>query len=272
MIQHSTHPKTTQSLLQLAKLGTVDDPLELSAKSNLIWTRLKYQCPNVRTGATLPQENQQQTNKEQQQYQALHHLSGYMPSQSTTTDPCATCPNNQSTVTIDLEPLTSNTSNTSNSENASEANNDSKSTNYRSAAKKTNSSLIILNEQEIRDMYNDTTKVPSRSKVARAHLMRRELERDKEYLFCTCGYADLKCQPFCDGTCERGEYIAPSPSSSSSSGDDPSSAPQRTEIKGWKPMRFKVCFEQKFWSLCGCKRSKTGGPLCDGTHIDITDW
>jgi len=42
---------------------------------------------------------------------------------------------------------------------------------------------------------NKTDEVP---KIARACPVRVTLEKDKDYLYCTCGLS--KYQPFCDGT------------------------------------------------------------------------
>ncbi|KAL0478781.1 Ras-like GTP-binding protein Rab [Acrasis kona] len=99
-------------------------------------------------------------------------------------------------------------------------------------------------------------KCPAKSKIAKPHLLRRELEVGVEYLYCTCGFASKvidhfkdNVQPWCDDTCHK----------------DPN-------IKGWEPLKFKVDKEQKYYALCGCKRSKSG-PFCDGSHseIDVED-
>jgi CDGSH-type Zn-finger protein len=108
-------------------------------------------------------------------------------------------------------------------------------------------SIIILNKEEMDEMERNSNKIPPKPRIAKPHYLRRQLEKDKEYLYCTCGFAK-ESQPFCDWTCKN-------------SGD---------EIQGWAPMRFKVTVNQTAWALCGCKRTGSK-PMCDGSHIDL-DW
>lgn len=66
-----------------------------------------------------------------------------------------------------------------------------------------------------------------------------ELEPNKTYLFCQCGFS--KSQPFCDGSHHGSKF---------------------------KPMPFEV--KKKINArLCNCKHSKSN-PFCDGSHLKIT--
>jgi len=66
-----------------------------------------------------------------------------------------------------------------------------------------------------------------------------ELEKGKNYLFCTCGAS--KKQPFCDGL---GHKSTP-----------------------FQPKLFKA-EKDGLHFICGCKRAKTL-PYCDGTHKNL---
>lgn len=67
-----------------------------------------------------------------------------------------------------------------------------------------------------------------------------ELEKDKEYYFCTCGRSSN--QPFCDGS-HKGTEFTPKPFTAAKSGE------------AW---------------LCTCKQTKAA-PYCDGSHKQISD-
>ncbi|RZS92569.1 CDGSH iron-sulfur domain-containing protein [Aquimarina brevivitae] len=62
-----------------------------------------------------------------------------------------------------------------------------------------------------------------------------ELEKDKRYAWCSCGYSED--QPFCNGAHKK---------------------------EGGIPIVFTVVEEKKAY-LCTCKLTKTP-PYCDGTH------
>lgn len=65
-----------------------------------------------------------------------------------------------------------------------------------------------------------------------------DLDPDKEYLWCACGYS--KTQPFCDGSHQGTEF---------------------------QPKMVKVGEAMTLY-LCGCKRTQDP-PYCDGMHALI---
>ena len=65
-----------------------------------------------------------------------------------------------------------------------------------------------------------------------------DLEAEKTYWFCTCGYSQQ--QPFCDGSHQTSGLA--------------------TECQ---PQAFSVNRSKKYW-LCPCKAA--AGPFCDGSH------
>ena len=67
-----------------------------------------------------------------------------------------------------------------------------------------------------------------------------EVEKDKIYFFCTCGYSNK--QPFCDGS-------------------------HKEKASEFKSIKY-IAKEDKQVYFCGCKHSKKM-PLCDGAHNDI---
>ncbi|XP_006014374.1 CDGSH iron-sulfur domain-containing protein 3, mitochondrial [Latimeria chalumnae] len=77
----------------------------------------------------------------------------------------------------------------------------------------------------------------SKVRIAAKHPFEANLEAEKHYSWCSCGYS--KKQPFCDGSHKR-------------------AAP------GLSPLRFTLEESKTVW-LCGCKHTKTP-PYCDGTH------
>jgi CDGSH-type Zn-finger protein len=109
-------------------------------------------------------------------------------------------------------------------------------------------SLLVLNQEEMDEMYADENKIPPKANIAKPHYMRVKMQKGETYEYCTCGFS--KEQPFCDKTCQN-------------SGDT---------IQGWKPMKLQPTVQQTQWPLCCCKRTKSHTPICDGSHIDIDDW
>jgi len=65
-----------------------------------------------------------------------------------------------------------------------------------------------------------------------------ELEKGKEYHWCTCG--ESKNQPFCDGSHHGTDF---------------------------KPLFFTAEKTGKAF-LCGCKKTNNP-PYCDGTHVEL---
>ena len=78
-----------------------------------------------------------------------------------------------------------------------------------------------------------------REKTTTLEPSRVELEPNKTYLFCQCGFS--KNQPFCDGSHHGSKF---------------------------KPMPFEVKKKIKA-RLCNCKHSKSS-PFCDDSHLKIT--
>jgi len=70
---------------------------------------------------------------------------------------------------------------------------------------------------------------------------RRVLEPGTKYLWCKCGRASKKSQPFCDKSCGPND-------------------PQPVEIVVEKRERVQ---------LCGCKYTASPTGLCDGSHANV---
>ena len=80
----------------------------------------------------------------------------------------------------------------------------------------------------------------SKPTVAQASPCIIELEKGKEYWWCTCGLS--KSQPFCDGSHQGTDF---------------------------QPMAF-VADKSGKRGLCACKQTQNP-PYCDGAHKDIDD-
>jgi CDGSH-type Zn-finger protein len=80
----------------------------------------------------------------------------------------------------------------------------------------------------------------AKPKIAGIKSIKVELEADKPYFYCTCGYSAK--QPFCDGSHKGSEFGC---------------------------QQFTVT-ESKTASLCTCKRTSTP-PFCDGAHKELCE-
>lgn len=84
-----------------------------------------------------------------------------------------------------------------------------------------------------------TDKTPTKPVAARLYPYSFQVEKGKEYLWCTCGLS--KTQPLCDTVSHKGTGMA--------------------------PLKFEAQ-ETGTKHLCACKQTKTP-PFCDKTHFRV---
>lgn len=90
---------------------------------------------------------------------------------------------------------------------------------------------------------------PITGRVPTCDCKARHVAYGETYQYCTCGRADKANQPWCDQTCQSGEYFPPGE---------------------WEPIPTHIDKKQTWWLMCGCKQT-TKPPFCDGSHATI-DW
>eukprot|EP01006_Ploeotia_vitrea_P024245 TRINITY_DN57015_c0_g1_i1.p1 TRINITY_DN57015_c0_g1~~TRINITY_DN57015_c0_g1_i1.p1 ORF type:complete len:354 (+),score=42.21 TRINITY_DN57015_c0_g1_i1:61-1122(+) len=83
--------------------------------------------------------------------------------------------------------------------------------------------------------------IKTRAKVASKYPYKAEVEKGRNYYWCSCGYS--KTQPYCDGSHKR------------------INAEQGTS---YRPVLFQATEDTTLY-FCGCKQTKNP-PFCDGTH------
>ncbi|NP_001279133.1 CDGSH iron-sulfur domain-containing protein 3, mitochondrial [Callorhinchus milii] len=91
-------------------------------------------------------------------------------------------------------------------------------------------------QQVIRSWYS-TSGLPNHGVIAAKQPFKVELEMNKPYTWCACGYS--RKQPFCDGT-------------------------HNSVQTKMSPIKFNVEMTG-YTLLCGCKQT-ANSPYCDGTH------